>query len=34
MIVGAIELLGFGDCFDAPLHIPFASVMRVEYKLM
>ena len=29
---GLIEFLGAGDCFDAPKHMPYAFVVRVENK--
>ena len=30
---GGIEFLGSGKCFDAPQHIPWVSVVRVENKI-
>ena len=30
---GGIEFLGSGKCFDAPQHIPWVFVVRVENKI-
>ena len=30
---GAVEFLRSGDCFDAPSHIPYALLVKVENKI-
>ena len=30
---GAVDILGSGDCFDAPSHIIYGFVVRVENEI-